>query len=598
MSCRLKNRLLFRLRSVRRRCFGEESPPRPRRPAVKGVVIGLLLSLACAGSLPGQDEHDAAKIRGTNPGYRQGDWISYTMTRFVTSAGIGPNYVYFGTTGGIIRYDYFANQWDFPFTTSSGLADNYVTVVAFDMTTNILWCGTKTAISNYHESSQRWSNVFKDESGISPYDAVVSIGFGRTMTFFETSSGLLYRSDRYGGPVFIASRADVLRDGPVTWNGWRAVRSFRFPNYHMSDGYFFNLDGYIQDTRLRRAKVTAVINDKWQNSWLGTWGFGAMRGDLRSEFLTMMPYGLYSPHVRAIAIDENGVWFAGKNENLNPAEDIGRAGVTYWNQVSGEWRYYESKFDANFLTDNINRLHVYGDSLFCATRFGVNILDTDNGDWYRLTAADGLLHDNINDLLLQGSQLFVATDAGLNRIDLKRSRSDTLRMATLAGDDLNLVRVFDIALKDDLLWAATEFGLYLYNTIDGRGAFVQSSDGPIGEVVISLSLFGDELWMGTVSAVYALDLQQNRWLQQPEKNLGINYPVRSIVATEGQVWVGTDGGGLFKLNRETRDWVRFTREDGLLNNHVLEIREDGDYLWLGTPEGVTLFYWNDPNRID
>ncbi len=561
--------------------------------------ISWLFALCLLSSMvSGQDKHDEVRIRGTNPGFRQGDWISYTMTRFVTSAGIGPNYVYFGTTGGIIRYDYFANQWDYPFTTSSGLADNYVTAVAFDMTTNILWCGTRTAISNYQESSQRWSNTFKDESGISPYDAIVSIGFGRTSAFFETSSGLMYRSDRYGGPIFIASRADVLKDGPVSWNGWRSLRSFNFPNYHMTNGYLFSIDGYVQDTRLRRAKVTAMINDKWLNSWMGTWGFGVMRGDLRSEFLTMMPYGLYSPHVRAIAIDENGVWFAGKNENPGVSEDIGRAGVTYWNQVSGEWRYYESKFDLNLLTDNINRLHVYGDSLFCATRFGVNILDISEGDWYRLTTADGLLDDNVNDLVFSDNTLYLATNAGLNRIDLQRSRSDSLRTQSLAPKDLNLVRVFDIVLHENFLWAATEFGLYLYEIDSNRGAFVESADGPVGEVVISLGVFEHELWVGTVNAVYGLDLKNNKWLDQPEKNLSINYPVRSLLATAGQVWAGTDGGGLFRLNRETRDWIRYTREDGLLNNHVLEIRRDGDYLWLGSPEGVTLFFWNDPNRID
>ena len=71
----------------------------------------------------------------------------------------------------------------------------------------------------------------------------------------------------------------------------------------------------------------------------------------------------------------------------------------------------------------------------------------------------------------------------------------------------------------------------------------------------------------------------------------------SIVADEAVVWAGTNKGVL-KYDREREIWIQYTREDGLLSDMVNVILPDGDYVWFGTPRGLTRFYWNAPNRID
>jgi ligand-binding sensor domain-containing protein len=69
------------------------------------------------------------------------------------------------------------------------------------------------------------------------------------------------------------------------------------------------------------------------------------------------------------------------------------------------------------------------------------------------------------------------------------------------------------------------------------------------------------------------------------------------VVDEFSAWVATDNGVL-KFDKARNRWVHFTTEDGLLSNYVNCIMLDGDYVWFGTPEGVTRFYWNAPYRID
>ena len=118
------------------------------------------------------------RIRETNRHYQQGDWITYSTTRFIRNISIGERYVYFATTGGITRYNFFSNKWDFPWTISNGLADNNISLVAKDSNTGFLWCTHELGISYLEPASQLWFNFFYDEIGFDYNDYVTSIGFG------------------------------------------------------------------------------------------------------------------------------------------------------------------------------------------------------------------------------------------------------------------------------------------------------------------------------------------------------------------------------------------------------------------------------------
>lgn len=58
----------------------------------------------------------------------------------------------------------------------------------------------------------------------------------------------------------------------------------------------------------------------------------------------------------------------------------------------------------------------------------------------------------------------------------------------------------------------------------------------------------------------------------------------------GRFWVGTRGGGLNLFDRETNRWTAYTMEDGLPNNVIYGILEDGrGNLWLSTNKGISRF---------
>ena len=71
--------------------------------------------------------------------YEQGDWVSYTDFKYISSIAADQKVVYFGTTGGIIRYDRFADTWLDPLTASGGLPSNNVQQLAYDPQYNDYW---------------------------------------------------------------------------------------------------------------------------------------------------------------------------------------------------------------------------------------------------------------------------------------------------------------------------------------------------------------------------------------------------------------------------------------------------------------------------
>jgi len=80
----------------------------------------------------------------------------------------------------------------------------------------------------------------------------------------------------------------------------------------------------------------------------------------------------------------------------------------------------------------------------------------------------------------------------------------------------------------------------------------------------------------------------------------INFPeanVIKLVCNKRYVWVATKNGVL-RLDKKFQTWTKYTTYDGLLDNFVQDLVLDGDYIWFGTPQGVTRFYWNNPRLRD
>lgn len=57
----------------------------------------------------------------------------------------------------------------------------------------------------------------------------------------------------------------------------------------------------------------------------------------------------------------------------------------------------------------------------------------------------------------------------------------------------------------------------------------------------------------------------------------------------GYIWIGTFGGGLYRLNPDEKGGIWFTEQDGLINNNILAISEGMQEIWFATLGGASKY---------
>ena len=215
-------------------------------------------------------------------------------------------------------------------------------------------------------------------------------------------------------------------------------------------------------------------------------------------------------------------------------------------QDFGEWKFgflFKDGTDLKLFVDRDRRKIPLGEKISTVPRIAPfalpeELLDDQPG-WERIDYTKGLV-DNFVTSIYQDERgaLWIGTANGISRYDGASFENFTVR------DGLPDNRVISIC-EDNKgnLWVATGKGLTLY---DGK----RWKD--IGKDVLA--------------GVEIRDICQGR---------------------SGVMWVGTDRG-LFLYDGES--WIRFTKEDGLLDDriHVVYKGEDG-MIWVGTKEGLCRF---------
>ncbi len=530
------------------------------------------------------------KRRGTNRAYSQGDWVTYSVTRFVRDISIGYEYVYHATTGGITRFQHYQNSWDYPWTTSNGLADNNIFLVAFDFNTNKLWCVSQYAISHLEPASQTWSNIYFDEIGLRRNERIRSLGFGNDRRIYlATSSGGWYASDAVN--TYFSS-IQPPSDVSIVWHGQRDAKKGSLPNLFMSENRRFDSDRLvIQDYKLREFEVTCWEQDEWQNIWIGTWGLGAGRGDLTTFTLTMMPYGLWDSAVDALEREQDALWIGGvQNDNQD------YPGVTFWD-VADSPRYYEPYFMTGFDSGNITTIHQDNNFLWFGTPSGLVRFDLVKNSSETFTVVDNLVDNYVEDVVASQEYIWVATRGGVSRIEKSDAYKDSLRIKNVLYPQLGNIRVFDLEYQFNLLWMATEYGVFVYDTETETGGFYTGVEGPANQRTFAITCFENEVWFGSEEGISAFNIKTKEWLDPPARLYETDARIHRMVASKEAVWAATSQG-VFKYDRFGQRWTTFTVQDGLPTDSVRSLLLDGDYIWFGSERGITHFYWNSPYRVD
>jgi len=167
--------------------------------------------------------------------------------------------------------------------------------------------------------------------------------------------------------------------------------------------------------------------------------------------------------------------------------------------------------------------------------------------------------------------------------------------------DINQNDIFFI--KEDskgLVWIGTN-GLGV-NVLDPKtGLIAKYTPQPKGKNDFLLPLNGfmraifeeknGDMWLGSVGtgiAVFHHDSHTFTVYNKQNSQLSHDAVLSMLHDRAGNIWVGTNGGGLNLFNKTTQKFTHLTEADGLANNIIYKVLEDGEGLiWVSTDKGIS-----------
>ena len=538
--------------------------------------------------------------------YDDDDWVTYLNSRIVTSVSDGSDYVYFGTTNGIIRYNKFGNRWGTPINKSNGLSDNLVTAIGEDKNNGILWAATTKGLSRIEVPFLNVTNISIGQLNMFDRELIISIGVKENSLWLETNSGFI-EADRIVG--YYKNRT-FTPPSRIKWYGRGAPSPTNNALFFMNDGFEYYGDnrlGRIIDEHLREYEVTVATIDDLGNYYSGTCGSGAFIGNSHVRTLNSSNIGILNNYVTAIEMDDDGDLWIGGFKNIAPQSGLNRLGyancleqygLSVWNIENNEWRYFEDFTGIGVLSFDVITMKTVDKNIWMGTDEGLIYYENENDEWHTITAFDGLRVSRINTLEYYDSLLWVGSDRGIQTID-----PITFKVSTPAFFDNSNLVVNKLTKIENELWVGTNAGAYRINSKEkvitrfnsfGDVILPQSSGGG---VVTHIADGGDIILMSDFEGITQINKINGEAKRIPPHASLFRGEVRKIDVMGKYIWVATSLG-LLRYNRENSSWRNYTTADGLSHNSVNAFYINEDYIWIGTDYGLTQFKWYEPGRAD
>ena len=192
---------------------------------------------------------------------------------------------------------------------------------------------------------------------------------------------------------------------------------------------------------------------------------------------------------------------------------------------------------------------------------------------------------------------------GLYRIDLSTFRI-TEHYDAVSECDGNSLRTFHIDKKGKI-WFGTINGLYIFDPSDGQmSRYAHSITDPFSLPNNSIwTIFEDRqknVWLGTYSGTLCyVNVDENgAFKTYHTQNSGLNNtPVSAFAEDRNYLWIGTEGGGVNRMNKHTGEFKNLADGNGMTSNNVKSLSMDSDLnLWISTFRGGLNLYDSNRNK--
>ncbi len=279
--------------------------------------------------------------------------------------------------------------------------------------------------------------------------------------------------------------------------------------------------------------------------WIGT-----LRGGINIIDPTPLPFGkvVYEPSAGGSGnLVDNFILSFCEDEKGNVWIGTDGAGLRYWDRAKNSYRCFR---------------HTPADPSGISSNFITSIIRDSQGELWMSTWFGGI-------------DRFDKTTGAFQRYNCFNPVTN--------AEENNVWLVFEDSQKT--LWAsATNEGSLYY--LDRQSDHFVLFDKNLTNLQCMAEDSEGNLWGGNYTTLIKIDRKHKR-----HAIYTLGYPVRCIHETrDKELWIGTQGGGLFLFNDKTGQFTQYTTKDGLPSNVLLRFLEDGNRdLWISTFNGLSKF---------
>jgi ligand-binding sensor domain-containing protein/serine phosphatase RsbU (regulator of sigma subunit) len=214
-----------------------------------------------------------------------------------------------------------------------------------------------------------------------------------------------------------------------------------------------------------------------------------------------------------------------------------------------------------------------------------------------------LIYNNIQSIIVDSnSDLWLGTfRSGVYKLERNETGSGfekCINYNTDNGLPSNFIKnIFED--REGNIWIAT-YGEGLANLLNEALTFFSYPDEGINNNIFSVCVKGNVLWLGGEAALLKVTYSQDITTKVFGKSRGL--PKDRITAlyldNRGNLWIGTNENGLFKMNINTEKITAYKYPANSLGRSVNSIAGDDGNLYLGTKDGIYSFnfYNNTQNH--
>jgi len=346
-------------------------------------------------------------------------------------------------------------------------------------------------------------------------------------------------------------------------------------------------------------KITKIKYDSKGKLWVGTWDSGLYYFDNIESLKKNIHKKVLHDQDNELSLSSNIIYSIFEDNSGRLWVGTFGGGVNKLTQLQGNYQHHfyieKAHEENNEITSLLidSREHLWIGSI----KNGVYIFDNENREkaHYKHDPYDfNSISSNVVNFIFMDSMenIWILTDSGMNKFNRKNNSFERYyfdgKNIVKSRENINNQNIEFYTAKEDKnggFWLGTSNGVYVWNAADAVLVKHISKDLPNKKKISDNTVYAIEIdseesvWIGTSNGlnvyhpadgnieIYYHDYYDYHSLP----NNGIN----TIYCDEaGNVWIGTNGGGVSVFDKEKKLFNSFTKEEDLDHNTVVGLTED------------------------